>query len=429
MDDTEEKKLKECLEYFRQRSVYEKLFQKFKEKYASLGHMGGKAVLCELTLAEKQDLSGFLQKDYTENKTVTVSVGLLEKCLAESRFSGISAEMLLEAYFGEKLTVKKEEKEKEEKKRKDFFAGLLDGKEEDPVGMWLKEVLEKHRNGYEILMQQYRENQEGLRDILKNIMKAYQQICAIKRKQLLAVFAAQVTGNPHYFDAGKTAERLLILFLKDQFKNSFSNEISSAEEKSCLLYQAGILKDDLSNETLAYGLHAWKQDGCRHEGIEGFFKEKEPVRLTLRTLGELSKVTAQQRKIYVVENPAVFSVLTSYNPSCAVVCINGQPRLASFLLLDFLKETHQFLYAGDFDPEGLLIAQRLKERYEDALHLWKYEAEWYKKYLSGVRLSGSRIKKLDHVYRPELLEIKKWMQKEQKAAYQEAMIEIYLEQR
>lgn len=429
MDDTEQKKLKECLEYFRQRSVYEKLFQKFKEKYASLGHMGGKAVLCELTLAEKQDLSGFLQKDYTENKTVTVSVGLLEKCLAESRFSGISAEMLLEAYFGEKLTVQKEEKEKEEKKRKDFFAGLLDGKEEDPVGMWLKEVLEKHRNGYEILMQQYRENQEGLRDILKNIMKAYQQICAIKRKQLLAVFAAQVTGNPHYFDAGKTAERLLILFLKDQFKNSFSNEISSAEEKSCLLYQAGILKDDLSNETLAYGLHAWKQDGCRHEGIEGFFKEKEPVRLTLRTLGELSKVTAQQRKIYVVENPAVFSVLTSYNPSCAVVCINGQPRLASFLLLDFLKETHQFLYAGDFDPEGLLIAQRLKERYEDALHLWKYEAEWYRKYLSGVRLSGSRIKKLDHVYRPELLEIKKWMQKEQKAAYQEAMIEIYLEQR
>ena len=426
MDETGQKKLNECLDYFRQRSVYEKLFQKFKEKYASLGHMGGKAVLSGLTLAEKQDLSGFLQKDYTENKTVTVSAGLLEKCLAESRFSGIS-EMLLEAYFGEKLTVKKEEKEKEEKKRKDFFAGLLDGKEEDPVGMWLKEVLENHGNGYEILMQQYRENPEGLRDILKNIMKAYQQICIIRKKQLLAVFAAQVTGNPHYFDAGKTAERLLILFLKDQFKSSFSDEMSPAEEKSCLLYQAGILKDDLSNETLAYGLHAWKQDGCIHKGIEGFLKEKEPVRLTLRTLGELGKVTAQKREVYVVENPAVFSILTSRNPSCAAVCINGQPRLASFLLLDFLRETHQFLYAGDFDPEGLLIAQRLKERYEDSLYLWKYEAEWYKKYLSGVRLSGSRIKKLDHVYSPELLEIKKWMQKEQKAAYQEAMIEIYLD--
>ena len=39
MDETGQKKLNECLDYFRQRSVYEKLFQKFKEKYASLGHM------------------------------------------------------------------------------------------------------------------------------------------------------------------------------------------------------------------------------------------------------------------------------------------------------------------------------------------------------------------------------------------------------
>ena len=48
MDETGQKKLNECLDYFRQRSVYEKLFQKFKEKYASLGHMGGKAVLSGL---------------------------------------------------------------------------------------------------------------------------------------------------------------------------------------------------------------------------------------------------------------------------------------------------------------------------------------------------------------------------------------------
>lgn len=80
--------MNECLDYFRQRSVYEKLFQKFKEKYASLGHMGGKAVLSGLTLAEKQDLSGFLQKDYTENKTVTVSAGLLENVSLKAGFPG-----------------------------------------------------------------------------------------------------------------------------------------------------------------------------------------------------------------------------------------------------------------------------------------------------------------------------------------------------
>ena len=424
MDETGQKKMNECLDYFRQRSVYEKLFQKFKEKYASLGHMGGKAVLSGLTLAEKQDLSGFLQKDYTENKTVTVSAGLLEKCLAESRFSGISGEMLLEAYFGEKLTVKKEEKEKEEKKRKDFFAGLLNGKEEDPVGMWLKEVLEKHSNGYEILMQQYRENPEGLRDILKNIMKAYQQICIIRKKQLLAVFAAQVTGNPHYFDAGKTAERLLILFLKDQFKSSFSDEMSPAEEKSCLLYQAGILKDDLSNETLAYGLHAWKQDGCIHKGIEGFLKEKEPVRLTLRTLGELGKVTAQKREVYVVENPAVFSILTSRNPSCAAVCINGQPRLAGLMVLDlFAKSGIRIYYAGDLDPEGLLIAQKLSQYYKGEFHYWHMETADYEKCRSEEVISPKRMKILERITDGRLKPVVDRIEEYGTAGYQEMLVE------
>ena len=41
------------------------------------------------------------------------------------------------------------------------------------------------------------------------------------------------------------------------------------------------------------------------------------------------------------------------------------------LLLDLLKEDHSFWYAGDFDPEGLLIAQNLKERYKTAPHIRK----------------------------------------------------------
>ena len=82
-------------------------------------------------------------------------------------------------------------------------------------------------------------------------MRASEQLHYIKKKQLLAVFAAQATGNPHYFDTGETAEKLLILFLKSQFPGSYEKGISPAEERNHLLYQARILKDDLSNETLA----------------------------------------------------------------------------------------------------------------------------------------------------------------------------------
>ena len=92
-------KAEECAAYFKGRPVYRKVFQKVRAKYESLGHMGGKVILTNLSLEEKRQLGGFLQKDYTENRTITVSVERLEKCLNESRFSEVTLENLLETYF------------------------------------------------------------------------------------------------------------------------------------------------------------------------------------------------------------------------------------------------------------------------------------------------------------------------------------------
>lgn len=98
--------LTECVRYFKERPVYRKLFKKIREKYGSLGHLGGKAVLTGLSREEKAQLGGFLQKDYAENKTITVSAELLEKALQSSRFRELTWEAILEEYFGEPLEVK-----------------------------------------------------------------------------------------------------------------------------------------------------------------------------------------------------------------------------------------------------------------------------------------------------------------------------------
>ncbi len=49
----EEKLMQECLQYFRERPVYEKVFRKMRGKYESLGHIGGKVVLTGLSLQDK----------------------------------------------------------------------------------------------------------------------------------------------------------------------------------------------------------------------------------------------------------------------------------------------------------------------------------------------------------------------------------------
>ena len=100
--------------------------------------------------------------------------------------------------------------------------------------------------------------------------------------------------------------------------------LSETEQKNRLLFQAGILKDDLSNMTLAYGIRGWKNDGELHRGLEGYFQENEPAQITLRTLGNLCRANAQQEDVYVLENPAVFSSVIEKYPVCAAVCAGGQ---------------------------------------------------------------------------------------------------------
>ena len=163
-----------------------------------------------------------------------------------------------------------------------------------------------------------------------------------------------------------------------------------------------------------------------HEGLEGFCKRQEPVRLTLQTTGNLKRVAGKENRVYIVENPAVFSVLLDRYPEKAFVCGNGQLNLATYILLDKLAESTKLYYTGDYDPEGLLIAQNLKQRYGEILTLWNYDVEWYKRYCTDRILKETRIKKLEKIVLPELQELKKTMQIEKKAAYQEAMLKTYV---
>ncbi len=100
MDKTETNDLlEECMLYFKARPVYKKLFLKMRDKYAGLGHFGGTAMLTSLSREEKSQLGGFFQRDYTSNKTITISADLMKKCLESSKFAGLTWELILEIYW------------------------------------------------------------------------------------------------------------------------------------------------------------------------------------------------------------------------------------------------------------------------------------------------------------------------------------------
>jgi uncharacterized protein (TIGR02679 family) len=195
-----------------------------------------------------------------------------------------------------------------------------------------------------------------------------------------------------------------------------------------MLYRAGIMKDDLNNWVLCHGIRGFISGGVVHEGMEVYVKRKESQILTLQNISYLESVTPDGHEIYVVENPSVFSSLTERNKKdYTCVCSGGQLRLSVVVLLDLLAESGKVIYyAGDFDPEGLSIAQKLVSRYGNQLKLWHYEEELYLKSMSSEDISESRLKMLDSLTDVRLTAIAALLKEYRHPGYQENIMEQFV---
>ena len=440
------KEVIECVSYFRNHKGFHRLLCGIRDKYISLARCGGTVTLVNPTSAEKSDLEGFFGRNYASNKTITISAERFQKQLSETRFSKVTLEELLEAYFEETLESKGAAKEREEQEWNAFLDEIHISFVNTFSGNWLQNTREQKSDSaaYTFLKQFYKEDKELLRVVLKAVMCAADQFPAFEeRTKMLAVFAAETTGDPHYFDEGTKANRLLSYLMEayvescrlcGKDEDTRQKNGSVVEKKTQLMYHAGLAKDDISNRTVLYGIHLRMKNGKLHRGIEGFIAERQPVTVMLKQMSEVESAYGEDKRIYVFENPSVFSAFVEktggdkkIGQEISAVCTNGQLTLTSLLLLDQLVRAGDVLYyAGDFDPEGLKIADNLKKRYGEKMVLWHYREEDYQVAKSEVVISDKRLDKLASVHSKELQIIVQLLRVEKRAGYQELLIESYV---
>lgn len=464
-ETADERLKKECLQYFRQRPVFGRLLRGFREKYHSYGKFAGTVILKNLKQTERDDLEGFLLRNYHGKNSASVSAERFERALEESRFAGISGKDVLELYFQEPVQGKKEQRQQEEQQWENLLSRVKSENAQAGLSMqWISEMQMQGGAAEEFsvyLKKRYRESGKGFAEaerllrlgmrILDGLPAGKMAAWASERRnrekkientaegkgiRYLAVFAAEITGNPHAFDDGTKDGKYLELLVKWYVRHlNPENESSSlakgtefpAYRKQRLYLRAGILRDDVSNYALAAGVRAEDRERKLHAGMEGFFEEGEPVQIPLSVIAEWKSAFCPENRMYIVENPSVYAVFCGkWNRRCGLMCMNGQPRFSSLLLLDLLAESGtEVWYAGDIDPEGLLIAQRLKRYYRGKFHLWHMAAEDYKICISGEELSQRRIRMLDRIDEPELRETAELVKQKGKAGYQENMLNCY----
>lgn len=434
------KEVKECVDYFKNHKGFHRFLCGLRDKYVSLSRVGGIVKLTNLSQEEKEDLQGLFPKIKEKNGTVVLSAEAFQKALLQTKYAEISLEMLLQGYFNETLESRRERMEREEQEWNQYLDNMQEPYQGTFSGKWLEKVRneESYSSMYSFIKQHYRVDKEQLALELNVVLRGANQFPVLEGKEKsLPIFAAEISGSPHYFDEGTRANRLLY-YCMEEYVHAHGIEMGGwyedektyqVERRNEMYYLVGLTKDDISNRSVVYGVHLRKRSGTLHAGIEAFIEEGEPVTVMLCQMHEIKEVYSEMKKIYVFENPSVFSAFIQMveKKNISAMCTNGQLSLTSLLLLDGLVESGGCIYyAGDFDPEGLQIGDRLKQRYGEQLILWHYGADDYEICKSSVDLNQRRLNKLKGIRSKELELMVKLLEEEKLAGYQERLIEEYV---
>ena len=110
------------------------------------------------------------------------------------------------------------------------------------------------------------------------------------------------------------------------------------------------------------------------------------------------------------------------------LCTSGQLNLCAYILLDMLVDSKiQLYYSGDFDPEGMQIADKLKQRYKENIVLWHYDEHDYRKCISNKTISERRLMMLRNIKDLKLIQVSQRIEQEKRSGYQEKLIDVYKE--
>ncbi len=422
-----------CAAYFKGNPAYRRCFLEFEKKWNSYGRAKGIITLKHTSEEERRAIGGILGKTFYED-AIRFPFAEFEKGLQCTKFAPVNFEEVLEAYFARKMITTQKMRMEEESSRAELFETvegcLAEGAGPDSVVVsWLREMYSKKKYGYQTVIREYGRDRERTEKLLKTVGRALVLLEDIRETQEeypLAVFSAEISGNPHYFDQGTTAGQLLVHGVCYAARTDYPENAHQWRE---LLLSNGIVPDNISSIVHIYGLRL-QIGGDWHPAYDAFCRRQEPCAVTMENLQELTAVQPTGDRVYIVENEMVFSYLLKHleQKNVTLLCTSGQLRSAAVKLISFLLDSGaEIYYSGDIDPDGIRIADRLWRKYGDRIRVWRMSRRDYERSLSEEVIGNISMKKLETVENPILRETAGEVRKKKRAGYQENILKELLE--
>lgn len=425
---------KELSDLCRSNSMMDSLIKEVRKKYISLGRLSGTVSI--KVIEEEKNLLERLFSSNIEKETFSIKVKYMISQIKKTKYSVDDFHDFLEYYFYETIISKKEKEKSEEDKLNNLIASLKKEVDDD-LGSFLELIKSNHPFTFNI-KKLLREDEilsleviMSINKVIKTMKDSFDEKNVAKIR--LALLSADVTGDPHYFDIGGKPGNILLNYLA--WNKNVDKVPTYSEGKYKLLYDFGIIPDSLSSNTICYGVILREKNYTRSYSID-HQKNREPFVLTLSNLAKVTEALPQSHRVYVIENQMVFSELidrinkkrrngnkSKNNYSPTIICTSGQLKLASWILLDLIAKNPnvKILYSGDIDPEGLLIADKVLERYEIA-EPWLMDKSSYEKGISNLKVNDRRMKCLANVKSLKLKEAIDGLMGKGLASYQEKLV-------
>lgn len=389
------------LDYFKNNKGFERFMVKAKEKYQSYGRVTGIITLDNITYEEAVSLTDFFARKFEEGKTYKIKISEFNKVLDKSKFQDFEfTDYFYNTYDDFSYLTNTLKKRKFHEEFVSFIEDLLLEFKSEKLKEFFERNVNKNFSTMRNIKSKYKQNKRALKEELLRIDKL---LSNIPDKITYLPIYASITSNPHYLDYNAKSSNLFYRILSNILGEDTPN---TNLDKTKLLEKINVYIDSLSNYVITYNLVYDKE------------MPFDVLNLNIDNISKINNITGKSNKIFIFENPSILNYLKNKDLDISIIITSGIPNLAFYKLLENITSDTTLYYNGDYDPEGLLIADKLNNKYSN-IKLFLYDGKSYFNTKPNVSLSNNRLHKLELIKSKELQEVKRLLLENKKCGYQE----------
>ena len=389
------------LDYFKNNKGFERFMVKAKEKYQSYVRVTGIITLDNITYEEAVGLTDFFARKFEEGKTYKIKISEFNKVLDKSKFQDFEfTDYFYNTYDDFSYLTNTLKKRKFHEEFVSFIEDLLLEFKSEKLKEFFERNVNKNFSTMRNIKSKYKQNKRALKEELLRIDKL---LSNIPDKITYLPIYASITSNPHYLDYNAKSSNLFYRILSNILGEDTPN---TNLDKTKLLEKINVYIDSLSNYVITYNLVYDKE------------MPFDVLNLNIDNISKINNITGKSNKIFIFENPSILNYLKNKDLDISIIITSGIPNLAFYKLLENITSDTTLYYNGDYDPEGLLIADKLNNKYSN-IKLFLYDGKSYFNTKPNVSLSNNRLHKLELIKSKELQEVKRLLLENKKCGYQE----------